>query len=126
MKALRIPILLLSVLFLLSLLNSLFIDRKCQVWTEEVCAVDTLASQEDWVEAEKKLSALYQDWQDAQLYLHITAHCDSLDTVEEQFRCCAVLLSQRDLSQLRPALTSLTAQLQFLADTEQIHPRNIF
>ena len=126
MKALRIPCLLLSALFLLALLNSIFIDQKCQVWVEEVYTVDSLAAHEDWAESEKKLSALYQDWQDAQLYLHMTVHRNTLDTVEEQFRCCTVLLQQQDMTQLPTSLTSLAAQLQFLGDTEQLHPRNIF
>lgn len=126
MKALRIPCLLLSTLFLLALLNSLFILQKCQVLEETIYEVKTLASQEDWAEAEKKLSDLYQNWQDAQLYFHMTVHRSTLDTVEEQFRCCTVLLQQRDMSRLPTSLTSLAAQLQFLADAEQLHPRNIF
>ncbi len=126
MKALRIPCLLLSVIFLMILLNSLVIGRKCQGWIEEVYAVDSLAAQEDWTEAEKKLSALYQEWQDDQLYLRITIHRETLDSAEEQFRCSATQLSQRDISQLRTTLTSLAAQLHLLAQTEQIHLRNIF
>ncbi len=126
MKSLRIPLLLLSSLFALVLLNSLFINDRCQSWAAEANAIDTLAAQEDWNTSEKKLSVLYQHWQDAQLYLHITAHQATLDAIEEQFRCCAMQLSQHDLSQLRTSLTSLAAQLQSLGETEQLHPRNIF
>ncbi len=126
MKALRIPLLLLSFLFTVVLLNSLFIHSRCQSWAAEVDAIDTLTAQEDWSASEKNLSVLYQHWQDAQLYLHITAHRAALDAIEEQFRCCAMQLSQRDLSQLRTSLTSLAAQLQSLGETEQLHPRNIF
>ncbi len=126
MKAMRIPCLMLSALFLLALLNSLFISRKCYLWTEEVHAVETLTTQEDWTKAEKKLSVLHQNWQDTQPYLHILVHRDTLDTIEEDFRLCTVLLQQHDMAQLPTSLTSLATQLQFMADTEQLHPRNIF
>ena len=126
MKALKISSFFLAAMLLFSVIGGLRIGRRCRVWQAQIRSVDALAARGDRAAAEKKLDALYLDWQDAQSYLNITVHRDTLDTVESCFRSAAALLSSEDTASLHAALAELSARLQFLADAQRPLPKNIF
>lgn len=126
MKALKISCALLAAVFFISVSGGLWIGRQCRLWQAQIRSVDDLAVHGNRAEAEKKLDALYRNWQDAQSYFNVTVHRDTLDTVEACFRTAAALLSSEDTASARAALAELSARLQFLSDAQLPLARNIF
>ena len=126
MKAWKISCIVLAATVLLCLVSSLGIGRQCRLWQAQLREADALAAQDDCTGAAKKLSALYRDWQGAQRYLNFAVHRDELAAVESCFRRASALLSSQDTVSGRDALAELSARLEFLAENQRIHPRNIF
>ena len=126
MKAMRISCILLLAMLLLSLLSGFGISRQCRLWQNQLQQTDELIARGGRAEAEKKLSALYRNWQDAQPYFNMVVHRDTLSAAEACFQRAKVLIPAGDTAVARAALAELSAQIQSLSDAQQPLPRNIF
>ena len=126
MKVLKISCALLAAVLLVSVVSGCWIGRQCRLLQEQIRLVEDLVNHGDRAEAEKKLDALYRNWQDAQSYFNAAVHRDTLDTVEACFRAAAAQLPSEDTASAHAALAELSARLQFLSDAQLPLARNIF
>ena len=85
MRILRIPLFVLAALLVFALTNGAWMERRCSGWTDELDAIDQSVLQDDWDGAQQQLYALYEDWQSAQLWLHITADHEEIYAAEGLF-----------------------------------------
>ena len=125
MKIFRIPCLVLAALFLLALGNGIWLDRRCQDWTDELDAIDQSVLQDDWNGAQQQLLILYEDWQTVQLWLHITIDHQEINDAEGLFCRSIVLCQERDSVEFRAHIADLHAQLQLLYEMELVSIKNI-
>ena len=125
MKIFRIPCFVLAVLFLFALGNGIWLDRHCQGWTDELDAIDQSVLQDDWDGAQQQLYALYEDWQSAQLWLHITADHEEINAAEGLFCRSLVLSQEADSVEFRAHIAELRSQLQLLYEMERLSIKNI-
>ncbi len=125
MKIFRIPCFVLAVLFLFALGNGIWLDRRCQGWTDELDAIDQSVLQDDWDGAQQQLLILYGDWQTVQLWLHITIDHQEINDAEGLFCRSIVLCQEQDSVEFRAHIADLRAQLQLLYEMERVSIKNI-
>lgn len=124
MKAIRIPIFVLTALLAFSVCNAVHLTRRCALWQAELLAADRAALSGDAAETAAALDRLDELWQADQVYLHIVVSHGDINNAETLLRR-AVLLCQADSEELRPTLAELRACLGMVAETQQISIKNI-
>lgn len=78
-----------------------------------------------WEEAEKLTEAARRRWEEKDLYLHVTLRHSDADQVYTGFREVTEFLASREQGEYSAANAKLIAQLELLAEAEQLSLKNV-
>ena len=115
----------LAALLALCLWNGHLLTQRCEDWTAQLRVIDGLAEADGWDAAQAQLQQLYDDWQQAQTWLHITTEHDALNEAEELFCRTIVLAEEADTAEFRAHVAELRSALQLLQEMEQLRVENV-
>ena len=113
MKALYLPLLLLSAMLAFALWTGRFVQQRTDHWIAMLELSDHLAVEERWEDAEDQIQRTYRDWQESQTFFHTILEHEELDE------------SERDVPDFHTTLAQLYTQLRLLAETQRISIKNI-
>ena len=125
MKSALPPAAVLAALLALCLWNGHLLTQRCEDWTVQLHVIDDLAEADGWDAAQTQLQQLYGDWQQAQMWLHITMEHDALNEAEGLFRRTLVLAEEADSVEFRAHIAELGSALQLLCEMEQLRTENV-
>ena len=125
MRSFVIPGAVLALLLGVCLLSGAWLTARCTDWTAALADIDALAQNDDWETAENRLETLYEQWQQVQIWLHITLEHEALNNAEALFCRAAVLADEEDSVEFRAHLADLRSQLQLLAEMERVSVKNV-
>ena len=123
MKLLSAGVLLL--LILTGFGNSIYVAARCEGWERQLTAAETAAVEEDWETATIQLDALYRSWDKAEDYLHIVLHHEEVEDALVLMQQCRLFAALQDGDALLAAGEQLRCQYRHLAETEELHLKNI-
>jgi len=124
-KALKIPLLILSALLLFSCWVALSTTRQCSGWIACLDAMEDASLSENWPSAADALDTLSRRWERWQVPLHILIPHDELDNAEMLLSQCRLHCAQKDTASLCNAVSQLRCQYEVLAETEQFSLKNV-
>ena len=126
MRALRLPLLLLTVLLLLALFCSQRTGNLFQTWRKDLSAIGQASEAENWPDARQRLEDLQQQWQQEQTWLRITLPHGDLEDVEVLLQRSLLHARAEDGAALPAVLSDLACQLEHLAEAEKFSLENIW
>ena len=112
-------------LILTSFGNSVYVTARCEGWERQLTAAETAAVEEDWETATIQLDALYRSWDKAEDYLHIVLHHEEVEDALVLMQQCRLVAALQDGDALLAAGEQLRCQYRHLAETEELHLKNI-
>lgn len=124
-KSLIGPISVLVIIFSFALWNNYNIQKNTARWSESLQQAVLSVQSENWAAAETALNHSYEDWINAQTYLHIVLEHDIIDDADAMFRRAFAFVEAQDTQELQAELADLIDQLNLLADTERPNLKNI-
>ena len=125
MRSFVIPGAVLALLLGVCLLSGAWLTARCTDWTAALADIDALAQNDDWETAENRLETLYGQWQQVQIWLHITLEHEALNNAEALFCRAAVLAEEEDSVEFRAHIADLMSALQLLCEMEQVRLENV-
>ena len=125
MKALYIPLAVLSGLLAFSLWTGRYVEERTAHWAALLGEADRLAQAERWEETEAQLRQARESWDESRGFLHTVMEHDELDQAESLFAAAFAASDQRDVPDFHTALAQLSAALELLAETQQVSLKNI-
>ena len=105
--------------------NSVYVTARCEGWERQLTAAETAAVEEDWETAAIQLDALYRSWDKAEDYLHIVLHHEEVEDALVLMQQCRLFAALQDGDALLSAGEQLRCQYRHLAETEELHLKNI-
>ena len=105
--------------------NSVYVTARCEGWERQLTAAETAAVEEDWETATIQLDALYRSWDKAEDYLHIILHHEEVEDALVLMQQCRLFAALQDGDALLAAGEQLRCQYRHLAETEELHLKNI-
>ena len=105
--------------------NSVYVTARCEGWERQLTAAETAAVEEDWETATIQLDALYRSWDKAEDYLHIVLHHEEVEDALVLMQQCRLFAALQDGDALLAAGEQLRCQYRHLAETEELHLKNI-
>ena len=105
--------------------NSIYVTARCEGWERQLTAAETAAVEEDWETATIQLDALYRSWDKAEDYLHIVLHHEEVEDALVLMQQCRLFAALQDGDALLAAGEQLRCQYRHLAETEELHLKNI-
>ena len=117
-----------GVILLLSLTgfgNSIYVTARCEGWERQLTAAEAAAVEEDWETATIQLDALHRSWDKAEDYLHIVLHHEEVEDALVLMQQCRLFAALQDGDALLAAGEQLRCQYRHLAETEELHLKNI-
>ena len=105
--------------------NSIYVTARCEGWERQLTAAETAAVEEDWETATIQLDALYRSWDKAEDYLHIVLHHEEVEDALVLMQQCRLFAALQDGDALLSAGEQLRCQYRHLAETEELHLKNI-
>ncbi len=124
-KALLPPLAVLAAVLILSLWNSHAMSASAGRWQAQLEQAGRFAQTDCWQDAEATLLISYQDWSDAQIWLHIVTEHEAVDDAEAMYRRAMAFAAAREPSELRAELADLRDQLRLLAEMERFDIKNV-
>jgi len=106
--------------------NSIYVTARCEGWERQLTAAETTAVEEDWETATIQLDALHRSWDKAEDYLHIVLHHEEVEDALVLMQQCRLFAALQDGDALLAAGEQLRCQYRHLAETEELHLKNIF
>ena len=125
MKRLWIAAALLAFLLGASLANAWYSQSLTGDMTDRLRQAQSLAEGENWDQAEAVTRQVYEDWQDHHFYLHTLMRHSDTDQVLRAFRQVLEYLRLQEPDQYNAANADLIAQLELLAEMEQVSVANV-
>ncbi len=126
MKRLWITAAILAVLCAATILNVTHITRLADQISGDLTQAQQSARSGDWDRAAQLTAQAEQDFQSQAFYLHITLRHSDIDAVEIAFQEVKELIAHRErLGEYAAANARLIAQLELLAESEDLTLRNI-
>lgn len=125
MRAVRIPCFVLLLVVVLALGAGNAVIHHCEGWQALLLQADTAAGEGRWDDAADALTALRQDWDEGQTWLHIMVIHAQVDEVDAMLQSADVLCRLHEEAHLRATLSDLSAALREMADGEKLHLENI-
>ena len=125
MKALWIPLALLTALLLFALWAEARTDRHVAALTEYVRMADRAVSRESWQQAHRHLTSAQTVWSEVSPLFHIIIRHQELEDVAVSLAQTETALQLQDVAQSRLLLQQLAQQLRRLADTQAVSIKNI-
>ena len=105
--------------------NSVYVTARCEGWERQLTAAENAAVEEDWETAQIQLDALYRSWDKAEDYLHIVLHHEEVEDALVLTQQCRLFAALQDGDALLAAGEQLRCQYRHLAETEELHLKNI-
>ena len=105
--------------------NSVYVTARCEGWERQLTAAENAAVKEDWETAKIQLDALYRSWDKAEDYLHIVLHHEEVEDALVLMQQCRLFAALQDGDALLAAGEQLRCQYRHLAETEELHLKNI-
>ncbi len=105
--------------------NSLYVTARCEGWERQLTAAEAAAVEEDWETATIQLDALHRSWDKAEDYLHIVLHHEEVEDALVLMQQCRLFAALQDGDALLAAGEQLRCQYRHLAETEELHLKNI-
>lgn len=112
-------------LILTGLGNSVYVTARCEGWERQLTAAEAAAVEEDWETATIQLDALHRSWDKAENYLHIVLHHEEVEDALVLMQQCRLFAALQDGDALLAAGEQLRCQYRHLAETEELHLKNI-
>ena len=112
-------------LILTGLGNSVYVTARCEGWERQLTAAEAAAVEEDWETATIQLDALHRSWDKAEDYLHIVLHHEEVEDALVLIQQCRLFAALQDGDALLAAGEQLRCQYRHLAETEELHLKNI-
>ena len=106
--------------------NSIYVTARCEGWERQLTAAEAAAVEEDWETAKIQLDALHRSWDKAEDYLHIVLHHEEVEDALVLMQQCRLFAALQDGDALLAAGEQLRCQYRHLAETEELHLKNIF
>lgn len=125
MRSFRIPIFILLLTMLLCLFVGDSVARHTDEWTQQLQAAGDLVRREQWTDAQRALSDLYDSWQARQEWLHMVIAHQELDETEALIHRCMTFCRQQEAAELLADMAELRTQFTLLAEMQQLTLRNI-
>ena len=125
MRALCIPIALLSTI-LISSISAGYYTRQCTAeWIGMLEQCEDFLHEEQWERAHERLLATHSGWEQHAAALHMILEHQALDDVELLFSGAFAACRDHNSSDLRILLHQLRKQLTSLAETQETNLKNI-
>lgn len=105
--------------------NSIYVTARCEGWERQLTAAENAAVEKDWETAKIQLDALYRSWDKAEDYLHIILHHEEVEEALMLTQQCRLFAALQDGDALLAAGEQLRCQYRHLAETEELHLKNI-
>ena len=105
--------------------NSIYVTVRCEGWERQLTAAEAAAVEEDWETATIQLDALHRSWDKAENYLHIVLHHEEVEDALVLMQQCRLFAALQDGDALLSAGEQLRCQYRHLAETEELHLKNI-
>lgn len=105
--------------------NSIYVTARCEGWERQLTAAENAAVEEDWETAQIQLDALHRSWDKAEDYLHIILHHEEVEEALMLTQQCRLFAALQDGDALLAAGEQLRCQYRHLAETEELHLKNI-
>ena len=105
--------------------NSIYVTARCEGWERQLTAAEAAAVEEDWETAKIQLDALHRSWDKAEDYLHIVLHHEEVEDALVLMQQCRLFAALQDGDALLAAGEQLRCQYRHLAETEELHLKNI-
>ena len=105
--------------------NSIYVTARCEGWERQLTAAEAAAVEEDWETATIQLDALHRSWDKAENYLHIVLHHEEVEDALVLMQQCRLFAALQDGDALLAAGEQLRCQYRHLAETEELHLKNI-
>ena len=105
--------------------NSIYVTARCEGWERQLTAAEAAAVEEDWETTTIQLDALYRSWDKAEDYLHIVLHHEEVEDALVLMQQCRLFAALQDGDALLAAGEQLRCQYRHLAETEELHLKNI-
>ena len=105
--------------------NSVYVTARCEGWERQLTAAEAAAVEEDWETATIQLDALHRSWDKAEAYLHIVLHHEEVEDALVLMQQCRLFAALQDGDALLAAGEQLRCQYRHLAETEELHLKNI-
>lgn len=105
--------------------NSIYVTARCEGWERQLTAAEAAAVEEDWETATIQLDALHRSWDKAEDYLHIVLHHEEVEDALVLMQQCRLFAALQDGDALLAAGEQLRCQYRHLAETEELHLKNI-
>ena len=125
MKRLYIAAALLILLLGVSLANGWYARKVTGEMCKELRQAQLLAEVEDWSQAESITRQVYEDWQSHHFYFHTLMRHSDTDQVLRAFSTGAGVPALQEPDQYNAANADLIAQLELLAEMEQVSVANV-
>lgn len=125
MKALIISAAVTLLLILVGFGNSAYVSAQCEAWERQLSAAENAAVEEDWDTAKQQLDAMHRSWDKTESYLHIVMHHEDVEEALVLLQQCRLFAALHDGDALLAAGEQLRCQYRHLAETEELHLKNI-
>lgn len=125
MKAKLISAAVIALLLLSGFGNSAYVSAQCDSWERQLSAAEGAAVEEDWATAKTQLDAMYRSWDKTEPYLHIVLHHEEVEEALVLLQQCRLFAVLQDGDALLAAGEQLRCQYRHLAETEELHLKNI-
>ena len=125
MKAMKIPVAVLSLLLAIALVDSYLLTRQCEDWHILTDNMERYALAANWENAQQELDVLQENWSQWQTYLHIIIDHQEIDRVENLLALCRIYTDEKDTVALRATVSELRCQFSLLAENEQFNIKNV-
>lgn len=125
MKRLWIAVSILSVIFAATLFNSWYLGSLIEEYTLRLSTAQDMTSQNAWSSATQLTEQVIQDWQTHDFYFHVMLPHKDIDEIHLTFCEVQEYLHLEETDQYTAANAKLVAQLELLAEMDQLTVKNI-
>lgn len=126
MKRVWIAGAILGLLFIATLLHSMFIKTFSANLVMILEAAEDNAENDDWRSAKEWTETAMKKWEQRDIYLHITLRHNETDAVYSGFREVCEFIECQEGGEYSAANARLIAELSLLSEAEQLSLKNIF
>ena len=125
MKALFIPVALLTIILSFSIFTSSYVRQCTQEWIFLLDQCEGFLREEQWERTENRLTSAYEGWQQHATTFHMILEHRDLEEAENLFSGAFAACRDRNSEDLTIFLHQLNSQLLFLAETQEADIKNI-
>lgn len=125
MKRLWIAVSILSAIFAATLYNSWYLGSLIEDYTLRLSIAQDMTSQNAWSSATQLTEQVIRDWQTHDFYFHVMLPHKDIDEIHLTFCEVQEYLHLEETDQYTAANAKLVAQLELLAEMDQLTVKNI-